>query len=650
MVLLAFFPAARALGQTLYWDINKNTAGAGGSSPSETWSTSGSDRNWSTSSAGTSGGNQKWSDGNYAVFSAGADATGSYTITVSGTRDVSGITIEDGSPTFTGGTINFEDSSPTFVVNSGRTAIVNSVIAGSDGLTLSGGGTLVFDGSAKTYTGATTVSAGTLRLDSSHLIDDSSALAVASGADVLLNWGVSERVGALSGAGTVDFRTGTFTVGDASSSTFSGLLENTYGTFVKEGSGSLTLTGANTYSGVTNINAGTLVAANDTALGTSTYGNTVASGAALHLQGNISLTEGQFSVTGSGAGGTGAVRSLSGNNTLNATLDLAGNTTVAADAGSTLATTGAVGLSGNILTTAGSGDINLSGAINGSGGVTKTGNGTLTLAGTGANSFAGALNVNDGTVVLAKTAGINAVAGSSINVGDGSGAASSAILRLGGSNQIADYAGTLTVAADGVFQLNNFSEAINRLAGTGVIDLGTSGDLTVGINSGDSIFGGSLLGTGTVTKSGSGLLELATDIAFGGTFNLGGGTLRLSDAVFTVDTFNLTANSTIDFAGTVSQLLVTNLNLNGFSLNIINWSDAVDFFFATNWNGAVQSTRGAAPMNQVTFSGFSPNDTQWQSYDSQVTPVPEASTYGALLLGALTGFFAWRRLVRRPAR
>ena len=638
-LILAALPEAAA--QTLYWDLNSSTAGAG-SSPAGTWSTG--TAAWTASSAGTSATIVNWTNGRDAVFSAGTDATGTYTVTVSGTVGVSSITLQEGTPTFSGGTINFSDASPDFIVNSGRTATVNSVISGTNGLTKSGDGTLIFDGSAKTYTGTTTVSAGTLQLNASNLINDASNLAVASGATFLLNWGVSETVGALSGAGTVNFRTGTFTVGNATNTTFSGVLENSYGTLVKQGTGSLTLSGANTYSGLTTINAGALVAAHDTALGTSTYGNTIASGGALQLQGNINLTEGQFSVTGTGVGGTGAIRNLSGSNTLNATLDLAGNTTIAADTGSALTATGAITLGSNTLTVTGAGGTTLSGNITGAGNITRAGSGTLTLAGTGANSFGGALNINDGTVLLNKTAGTNAVAGSALNVGDGSGAASSAVLRLGASNQIADYAGTLTVASDGVFQLNNFSESINTIAGTGRIDLGTSGDLTVGINSGNSTFGGSLLGTGTFTKAGSGLLEIATDLAFGGTFNLAGGTLRLNDITLTLGTLNITGNSTIDFAGVDASLLVTTLTISaGVTLTITNWSNAVDYFFATNWTGAISDTRGSSPMNQVTFNGFTASDTQWRSYDDQITPVPEPATYGALLLAALAAVGFWRR-------
>ncbi len=633
---------------TLYWDTNGTTAGAG--TADGNWSNTNNgqtNRKWNASSAGTSN-VENWTSGAYAVFSAGTDSTGSYTVTVSGTQNVGGITVEEGNPTISSGILNFNSSSPFVNVASGSTITFDSQLSGSNGLTKGGTGTMILNNAANNWTGAFAIDAGLVQLNTSNVIPNASAVTVAGGATLQTDWGVDETLGSLAGSGTVNFRTGTLTVGDSTNTTFSGVLQNSYGTFVKQGTGTLTLSGNNTYSGITSINAGALVAASDTALGSSTWGNTIASGAALHLQNNISLTEGQFSITGTGVGSTGAIRNLSGNNTLNAAIGLAGNATVGSSAG-TLTVTGSIDLDTNTLTTTGAGNVGLSGSLYGSGGLTKTGTGTLTLSGSGSNSFSGTLAINGGTVALAKTAGTNAIGGGAVSIGDGVGSAGSAVLRLDASNQIANHSGVVTINADGVLQLNNFSESINTLAGTGLIDLSTSGYLGVGVNSGSSTFSGDITGSGTFAKLGSGTLTLTDDIDFSGTFELGGGTLSLSSLTLSAGTLLVSANSIIDFGGAASILDFDNLTIAaGVTLTIQNWTNATDFFFAQNWTGAAFNTGGSNPMNQVVFSGFSANDTKWQSYDRQVTPVPEPSTYGALLVGGLAAVAALRR--RRARR
>jgi len=139
-----------------------------------------------------------------------------------------------------------------------------------------------------------------------------------------------------------------------------------------------------------------------------------------------------------------------------------------------------------------------------------------------------------------------------------------------------------------------------------------------------------------------------------GTVTLAGGTLRLASTSYSFGTLNVTGNSTIDFAGATTLSLTSLTISSGVTLTIQNWTKASDFFVTTNWSGVTQDifdNAGALPVSQVVFSGFGANQTGWDSYDDQIRPnVPEPSTYGALLLCALTGFFAWRRLVRRPAR
>lgn len=149
--------------------------------------------------------------------------------------------------------------------------------------------------------------------------------------------------------------------------------------------------------------------------------------------------------------------------------------------------------------------------------------------------------------------------------------------------------------------------------------------------------------SGELNISGGGVLNFTQDRSFAGTVNISGGTLRLTTANLSFTTLNVTGDTTIDFAGSASSLSLVNFNISaGVTLTITNWADAVDVFTATAWTGAEYDTIGAAPMNQVVFSGSSMG-TGWQEIDNQIRPIPEPSTYGAMLLGGLAAFFFWRR-------
>jgi autotransporter-associated beta strand protein len=647
--LLFGLGAANLPAQTmLYWDTNGSASGSG-SSPSATWSSSAA--NWSTSSLGTSS-TTAWTSGALAVFSAGSDASGAYTVTVSGTQTAAGLTVTRASPTLSGGTVAFSGGS-TVNVASGSTLTFNSQISSTTGFTKTGLGTLVVGGTSNVYTGATTVSAGTLQLGAANALSSSSALSVASGATFDLNWGNNQTVGALSGAGSINIRGNTFTVGDSTDSTFSGVLSDNgaYGSLVKQGTGTLTLTGANTFAGTTTINAGVLNVQNSAALGGATYGNAVANGAALQLQGGIALNESSFSITGSGIGGTGAFRNISGANSYTGALALSGASTVASDGGS-LTLSGAVSLgTGTTLTTrATGGDLIFSGTITGSSDVMKTGSGTVTFSGSGANSYGGTTTVAEGTLQLNKTAGTNALGGGPVVVGDGVGLANSANLTLLASNQIPDYTSSFTINSDGRFNLNNFSESLDTIAGTGAINLGTSGSLTVGVSSGSSTFAGSITGAGTLQKSGSGTLTFDSNINFTGTLLLSGGTLALNGITLTVGTLHITGNSVLDFGNSSASILnASNFIIDsGVTLTITNWANNVDYFYAQNWTGATLGGSGTTPMNQITFTGFSSNSTAWQPYDHQISPypspVPEPAAYGWMFTGFTALLYGWRRL------
>ena len=128
--------------------------------------------------------------------------------------------------------------------------------------------------------------------------------------------------------------------------------------------------GANTYSGQTDINGGTLSAANASALGSGNV--TVASGGALNING-VTVAN-ALTLSGTGSENTGALTGT-GSAEVDGPVTLAANTTIGvANSGDTLTVGGAIGDGGNGY------------------GLTMTGNGTVTLA--GANTYTGATNIN----------------------------------------------------------------------------------------------------------------------------------------------------------------------------------------------------------------------------------------------------------------
>jgi hypothetical protein len=159
LVVLGWVATSQLTAAVLYWDTNAKTAGAG-ATPTGTWSTT---KLWNPSSAGTST-TVAWTGGSDAVFSAGTDATGAYTVTVSGSQSVSSITVEDGNPTLTGGTISFSDATPDLIVNAGHTLTFGSALTSTTGnLNFSGGGIVSLSNSL-TLAGTLTLGGGTLSL------------------------------------------------------------------------------------------------------------------------------------------------------------------------------------------------------------------------------------------------------------------------------------------------------------------------------------------------------------------------------------------------------------------------------------------------------------------------------------------------------
>lgn len=322
---------------------------------------------------------------------------------------------------------------------------------------------------------------------------------------------------------------------EANSLTLSGKAEESGGSrnLTKVGAGALVLTSANTYSGTTTISGGALSIQNGAALGAASSGTTVESGASLEVQGGITSAE-PLTLNGSGISSAGALRSLSGSNTMSGATTLGSDSSVGTDAGS----------------------LTLSGVIGGPDfGITKNGAGTLTLSGSAANTYTGATVVNTGLLQLNKSSG-DAVAGNLI-VGDESG---SDTARLLAPNQIADGS-QITVGSSGLLDLNGFEDTIGGLAVTGPggvttgagtltmagdivsnaasssatitgkLSLG-SADRTVtiadGTASNDLAISAVMSGTGGLVKAGEGTLLLSANNPYTGTSAIGEGTVLIN--------------------------------------------------------------------------------------------------------------------------
>jgi fibronectin-binding autotransporter adhesin len=284
------------------------------------------------------------------------------------------------------------------------------------------------------------------------------------------------------------------------------------GSVTKLGDGTLVLANANTYQGITDVRQGVVRITHGSALGLPTTGDTqIQAGAALHVAGGITVFEplairegGVGFGSGTDASSLGALRSVGGVNTWSGPIDLAGgNNMIGVDAGSTLEVAGVV-----------------SSRIGDGWRLLKAGAGTLRLSGAEPNVFRGETRVIQGTLELAKDAGVNAIGGNLI-IGTDLGGDDDAVVRLLADDQLpdVDFFGvtlpTVEIRSSGRLELNGHRDTIGNLTlVTGVtasadVDLG-GGTLTLGGNAVTvNAFQGSSGVTPAATISG-GTLDLGT--------------------------------------------------------------------------------------------------------------------------------------------
>jgi fibronectin-binding autotransporter adhesin len=527
-----------------------------------------------------------------------------------------------------------------------RNLTIASAISGSGNLVKEGtGGRLVLSGDNSSYTGNIFVNNGILQVSNSNALGSGSPSSTTVGAGASLeltnNINTSENLNvegigfsntgairnvsgsnalggtiSLTNGTTITSDTGTLTingaivsssgsdliVNGAGNTTINSAISTGSGALSKDGSGTLTLGGNNSFRGDLTINAGTV---------------TVSASERIYDTAEVVMTGGTLNLNGF----TERVSSLSGS-------------------------AGSVTLGSGTLTAGNSGNQTFSGVISGVGGsLTKVGSGTMTLSGT--NSYTGTTQISQGT------------------------------LQLGASNVLSDST-AVSIQSSATFAVNGQTETIGNLsANGGTLAIGT-GNLTTGTSS-STTFTGAITGTGTLTKVGTGTLTIDSAITYNGTINvnggtlefgsgaagstinnlvLNGGTLKLNNGALNINNLTITGTSTIDFGSGVVTLDVGTLTTNGTAtLNISNWTNLTDYFFATNWvkDGTTYAynsppSRGSTPLNQAAFSGFTGSSTAWIPFGGghgQITPVPEPSTYGALFMGAFVGIFGWMRWSRK---
>ncbi|MGN0834445.1 MAG: beta strand repeat-containing protein [Candidatus Spyradosoma sp.] len=201
-----------------------------------------------------------------------------------------------------GGTV-FDTQDPDD--STAHTITINNAMAGDGKIVKRGAGTLMLNGN-NTFTGGTTIEAGTVVAGHANALGTTTGVEVQSGAT--LNLGTDAvTVAGLSGEGSVGLADGTasstLTVNSATDSIFSGSIGNAV-SLVKQGDGTLELSGQNflysatdlTYQAVS-VDGGTLRIVTNSQAATYAGATTVASGAALEVSVSDSVSVSLTSVS-----------------------------------------------------------------------------------------------------------------------------------------------------------------------------------------------------------------------------------------------------------------------------------------------------------------------------------------------------------------
>jgi autotransporter-associated beta strand protein len=528
----------------------------------------------------------------------------------------------------------------TFTVNTSATLNVSAVVSGGVGLSKSGMGTLVLS-AANTYSGGTTLTAGTLTVGNNTALGTggltlitgtlgSTGTAITLANPVTLNGNIT-----LAGSVGLTFNSAipltanrTLTVTNSAGVTLQGGVTDsgTAKSLTLAGSGKLILPVADTYSGGTILSGGTLIVGNNGSLGTGAL--TVTTGALTGTGSPITLSN---AVTLGGnltVGGTVAM-------TFNGAVTLTGNRTLTTNNAALTTIAGSIGQSGGArsLTKAGSGELLLQAANTYSGG-TVLSTGTLTLGNNSALGT-GTLTINSGTIkagassiTLANAlslAGNFTVAGTNALTFSGAATLTGARTVTTTNSALTTFSGNigqsssglgLTKAGAGTLVLSG----TNTYTGTTTIKMGML--LVNGTQSGSAVSvasSGTLGGTGVVGN----VSVLSGGHVAPGISSTQTGVLTAANVTLASGSgFNLQANGTTAGSG-YSQLSASGtVNITGSTLNFtLGFTPVIGNAFTIINNtgaGAVVGTFKGLPQNatftlngmtfQISYTGGTGND------------------------------------------
>ena len=475
--------------------------------------------------------------------------------------------------------------------NPGNSLTINSNITftGTGDVALVADGTVTFNGDISDVGKIWIIGGGTAVLGtttSTALIDIAGDSTLRLGTDAAYTSNIE-----IEDTATID--TGTHDV------TFSGVVsDDGTNALVKTGTGTLTLSGANTYSGTTTVSAGTLSVSANNNLGT---GALILDGGTLQTTSSFSTNRATTLNAGGGTFNTDAGTTLthSGQISGTGTLTKTGTGTLVLNAtnnsysGGTVASQGTLRLEGLAVNDAGNIDI-ANGAtvelnpepysgvfyydvISGEGNLVKTGAGTVILR--NANNYSGGTTISNGTLSLDSTAG--SITGDVVNNGtlqftrtnaytfagdiSGNGAVTKgdvSTLTLTGTNT---YSGGTTVSGGALMGTTT------SLQGSIVNNATVGFDQTT-----DGTYAGVMSGSGALTKAGSGTVILSGTNNYSGPTTIDGGILSVNGSL----TSDVAVNSggTLGGNGTVGSVTLNGGAIGpGNSIGTLNVTGDIDF-------------------------------------------------------------------------